>query len=54
MATVHLNGTLRGAAGLKVVKVDGAPDASVADIIARLVAGGEMLLERVEMEVPDV
>ena len=38
MATVHLNGTLRGAAGLKVVEVDGAPDATVADILALLVA----------------
>ena len=38
MATVHLNGTLRGAAGLKVVELDGAPDATVADILALLVA----------------
>ena len=37
MATVQLNGTLRGAAGLKVVEVADAPDATVADIIARLV-----------------
>ena len=38
MATVQLNGTLRGAAGIKVVEVNVAPDATVADIIARLVA----------------
>ena len=38
MATVQLNGTLRGAAGLKVVEVDGAPDATAADIIVLLVA----------------
>ena len=37
MATVQLNGTLRGAAGLKVVQVDAASDATVADIIERLV-----------------
>lgn len=37
MATVRLNGTLRGAAGLKVVAVNAAPDATVADIIERLV-----------------
>lgn len=36
MATVRLNGTLRGAAGIKVVEVNVAPDATVADIIARL------------------
>ncbi|MCB9129923.1 MAG: MoaD/ThiS family protein [Anaerolineales bacterium] len=44
MATVHLNGTLRGAAGLKVVEVDGAPDATVADILALLVANLPVLV----------
>lgn len=44
MATVHLNGTLRGAAGLKVVEVAGASNATVADIIALLVAALPVLV----------
>ena len=47
MATVHLNGTLRGAAGLKVVEVDGAPDATVADILALLVADLPVLVPEI-------
>ncbi|MCB0232767.1 MAG: MoaD/ThiS family protein [Anaerolineae bacterium] len=47
MATVHLNGTLRGAAGLKVVEVDGAPDATVADILALLVANLPVLVPEI-------
>lgn len=47
MATVRLNGTLRGAAGLKVVTVDAAPDATVADIIALLVADLPVLVPEI-------
>ncbi len=47
MATVHLNGTLRGAAGLKVVELDSAPDASVADLLALLLADLPVLVPEI-------
>lgn len=47
MATVQLNGTLRGAAGVKVVEVDAPADAIVADIIERLVAQMPLLTSEV-------
>lgn len=44
MATVQLNGTLRGAAGMKVVQLDAPPDATVADILALLLANLPVLV----------